>query len=424
VTRRASPRLGAYAGLSALGLLAALVVGRPELVVLVAPFALLLAVGLALGRRPQVNVDVAFERERALEGEEVAATIDVVAANAVERLEVLLALPLGLEADRHANPVALRLGTGEQRTIELKFRCARWGAYLPGQVVVRARDRLGIFTFEAAYDRRAQLRVYPQPELLVSLLKPLETQVFAGNQVSREKGDGIEFADIRLFAPGDRVRKINWRSSARRGELVVNERHPERNTDVVLFLDSFSEARTPELGTLDLTVRAAAALAGEYLARKDRVGVVSFGGVLNWLLPATGLVQLYRILDSLLDTEIVLNYAWKDLDVIPVRTLPPKALVVGLTPLLDERTVGALLDLRARRFDLAVVEISPEPFAPPGRGEADELAHRLWRHKRAALRYRFEGAGVPVVQWREGHPLAAALEEVASYRRQARLSRV
>ena len=71
MTRRASPRLGAYAGLSALGLLAALVVGRPELVVLVAPFALLLAVGLALGRRPQVNVDVALERERALEGEEV-----------------------------------------------------------------------------------------------------------------------------------------------------------------------------------------------------------------------------------------------------------------------------------------------------------------------------------------------------------------
>jgi uncharacterized protein (DUF58 family) len=422
VTRRASPRLGAYAGLSALGLLAALVVGRPELVVLVAPFALLLAVGLALGRRPRVDVGVTVERERALEGDEIEVALQVVAATPVERLEVLLALPSGLETGPRENPVALRLAAGEERTIELTVRCARWGAYLPGDVVVRARDRLGLFTFEAPFDRRQPLRVYPQPETLVSLLKPLETQVFSGNQVSRGKGEGIEFADIRPFASGDRVRKINWRASARRGELLVNERHPERNTDVVLFLDAFSEARSRDLGTLDLTVRAAAALAGDYLARKDNVGVVSFGGVLNWLLPATGLVQLYRILDSLLDTEVVLNYAWKNIEIIPVRTLPPKALVVGLTPLLDERAVVALLDLRARGFDLAVVEVSPEPFAPPGRSEADAVAHRLWRHKRAALRYRFERAGVPVVQWREGAPLAASIEEVSSYRRHARLS--
>jgi uncharacterized protein (DUF58 family) len=219
------------------------------------------------------------------------------------------------------------------------------------------------------------------------------------------------------------VRRINWRASARRGELVVNEMHPERNTDVILFVDSFSEARGEGQGTLDLTVAAAAALAERYLARKDRVGVVGFGGVLNWLLPATGLVQRYRIVDSLLDTEIVLNYAWKDIDVIPARTLPPKALVIGLTPLLDERAVGALLDLRARGFDLAIVDVSPVPFARAGADEAERLAHRLWVHRRAALRHRFERAGVPVVEWHEGMPLAAALEEVSAYRRHARVAR-
>ena len=52
VTRRGSPRLGAYAGLSAFGLVTSLVLGLPELVVLVAPFALLLGVGLAGARRP------------------------------------------------------------------------------------------------------------------------------------------------------------------------------------------------------------------------------------------------------------------------------------------------------------------------------------------------------------------------------------
>jgi uncharacterized protein (DUF58 family) len=265
--------------------------------------------------------------------------------------------------------------------------------------------------------------VYPRPEQLLTLLKPLETQVFAGNQVSRTKGEGIEFADLRPFVFGDRVRRINWRASARTGELVVNEHHPERNTDVILFLDSFTEARGEGGGTLDLTVRAAASLAERYLARKDRVGLVGFGGVLRWLLPETGLVQLYRIVDSLLGTEIVLSYAWKDIDVIPTGTLPPKALVVGLTPLLDDRGVGALLDLRARGFDLAIVEVSPVPFATAGEDESEELAHRLWRLKREALRFKFERAGVAVVEWHEGTPLAGPIEEVATFRQHARLSR-
>ena len=193
----------------------------------------------------------------------------------------------------------------------------------------------------------------------------MATQPFTGNEVARQKGDGLEFADLRPFAPGDRVRSINWRASARRaatGELVVNDRHPERNTDVILFLDSFAEARDAERSTLDLAVRAAATLASRYLERRDRVGIVSFGGILRWLVPGMGAAQRYRIVDSLLETEIVFNYAWKDVSVIPSRTLPPQALVLAVTPLLDERSVAALLDLRARGYDLAVVEVSPEPF--------------------------------------------------------------
>ena len=84
----------------------------------------------------------------------------------------------------------------------------------------------------------------------------------------------------------------------------MNEMHPERNTDVILFLDTFAEARARRARRRSTcTVRAAASLAERYLRRKDRVGVVGFGGILNWLLPATGLVQLYRIVDSLLDTR-------------------------------------------------------------------------------------------------------------------------
>jgi uncharacterized protein (DUF58 family) len=204
----------------------------------------------------------------------------------------------------------------------------------------------------------------------------------------------------------------------------VNETHPERNTDVVIFLDTFAEARGHGESTLDHAVHAAASLAVHYMREKDRVGLVAFGGVLNWLTASSGLVQLYRVLDSLLDAEIFLSYAWKDVNLLPVRTLPPHALVLALTPLLDERSVRALLDLRARGFDLAVVEISPVPFAPAGEQELDELARRLWLLRRDALRRRYLRLGVPVAEWRDGVPLQAVLEEVRTFRRHARVTRV
>ena len=111
---------------------------------------------------------------------------------------------------------------------------------------MRARDRLRIVTWEDRVERWVELKVYPTPESLSRIISPVETQAFAGSEVARVKGDGIEYADIRDYVPGDRLRAINWRASARRGSLVVNERHPERNTDVVLFVDSFVDVRGAE----------------------------------------------------------------------------------------------------------------------------------------------------------------------------------
>jgi uncharacterized protein (DUF58 family) len=424
VTRYVTPKLGAYTGLGALGLVGALALGLPELVVLAAPFTLCAALGLATAREPDVDVALELDRERALQHEEVDVRLVVTAARPVGRLELVVHLPDGLVVAGGTNPAVLRLSAGEERSLDLRVRAKRWGAYLVGDVFLRTFGPFGVVRYEARLDRRKPLKVYPAPEAVRSLLRPLRTQVFSGNRVAREKGEGIEFADLRPFAPGDRIRRVNWRASARRGELWVNELHPERNTDVILFLDTFAQARLGSSGTLDWAVAAATGLAERYLKEKDRVGFVSFGGVLNWLLPGTGPLQLYRIVDSVLDTEVILNYAWKDIDVIPRRTLPPQALVLALTPLLDDRATDALLDLHGRGFDLALVEISPFPFTERGRGKTGELAWRLWTLRRAAVRARFERAGVPVAAWNENVPLAAAIEEVTSFRRHARTLRV
>ena len=124
----------------------------------------------------------------------------------------------------------------------------------------------------------------------------------------------------------------------------MTDRHPEQASDVVLLLDTFEEAREGARGTLDAAVRAAATLVRAHLARRDRVGLVDFGGTLHWLEPAFGTSQLYRIIDALLSSEIAFSYAWRAVESIPRRVLPPGALILAVTPLLDERSIRLVTD--------------------------------------------------------------------------------
>jgi uncharacterized protein (DUF58 family) len=415
VTGYTSFRLPAYAVLAAAGLVAGLALGRVEPVALAAPFLLALVAGLA-AQEPEVSVHVSLDRDRVIEGDEITATIRLLSTRGVERLELFVPLPFELTAPARA----VRLRAGEEETVELKLRCERWGVFRVGRVLFRARDMLGLRSWEGEAGEPRELRVFPREETLRSLIAPLETQVFAGNQVSRARGEGIEFADLREWQPGDRLRRVNWRATALRRSLWVNEQNPERNTDVVLFLDTFAEVRAEGRSTNDRAVRAAATLAHIYLQRKDRVGLVGFGGFLSWLVPASGMRQLYAIVEALLTSEVVHSFAMRGVDVLPPRTLPPKALVLAITPLLDNRTAAALLDLRARGYDLIVVEVSPLELVAPKPGSELELAHRLWRLSRDALRWRYEQVGVPVVTWRDDEPLAVPIEEVNAFRHLAR----
>lgn len=419
MTRFTSARLPAYAALAVAGLVAGLALGRVEPVALAAPFVLAVAAAALTGRAPQLSVRVSFDRERVVEGEEVVVTVDVGSTDGVPRLDLLVPLPAELTAQA-ALAHSLRLRSGEERTVSFRVRCDRWGAFSLGPLLVRTGDVLGFRSWEGTAGEAEVLRVYPREETLRSLVAPLETQLFAGNQVSRTRGEGIEFADLRAWRPGDRVRRVNWRASALRGSLWVNEQHPERNTDVVLFLDTFAEVRAEGSSTHDRAVRAAATLAHAYLQRKDRIALVGFGGVLSWLPPRSGSRQLYAIVDTLLTSDVVHTFASRDVDFLPPRALPPKALVLAITPLLDDRSASALVDLRARGYDVIVVEVSPLALAEPDPGSQLELAYRLWQLSREALRWRFAQAGVPVVTWRDDLPLAAPLEEVNSFRHLAR----
>ena len=415
MTRYLSPRVHAYTALAAIALIGALAFGRPELAVLATPFVVFLGVALA-GVPLALDGELALDRERALEGENVLATITLNNRGAGTRVELR---PPGTDRLRtNAGPIECWLSAGERRAVGFELSVERWGVHAAGPAVVRAWDRLGAFTFECPVAGAPELRAYPHVDRLQRLVAPLRNRPVLGSQVSRERGEGIEFADLRPVIPGDRARSINWRASARRGVPYVNVQHPEQSADVVLFLDTFAEAERAVAGTLNAAVHAAAALASTYLTRRDRVALVSFGGVLSWLVGSPGTAQLYRIVDALLESHVKPSFRWTDITRVPVQLLPARALVLALSPLLDERGIGALLDLRARGHDLVVVEISP---LAADAVDSRALPLRLWRLQREALRARFERLGVPVAMWDRPHTdLDLVLQEVIAFRRHAR----
>jgi uncharacterized protein (DUF58 family) len=414
MTRSISPRLPAYAALVAVALIGALALGRPELAALATPFVVFL--GAALGSAPlKLDGEMELDRERVLEGERVIATVALANRGAGARVELR---PPGTERLRtSALPIECWLSAGERRAVAFELTVERWGVLATGPAVIRGNDRLGAFGLERPVSG-TEVRAYPRVDRLHSLVAPLMNRPVLGSLVSRERGEGIEFADLRPLVPGDRVRSINWRASARRGLPYVNLRHPEQSADVVLFLDMFAEAERAVAGTLDAAVHAAAALASTYLTRRDRVALVSFGGGLSWVAGNPGTMQLYRIVDALLESHVKPSFRWTDITRVPGQLLPVRALVLALSPLLDERGIAALLDLRARGHDLVVIEISPLAV-----GEADSraLSLRLWRLQRDALRARFERLGVPVVRWDRQHTgLDLVVQEVIAFRRHAR----
>ena len=230
----------------------------------------------------------------------------------------------------------------------------------------------------------------PGIERLRTLVSPARTQAAVGPRRSGARGEGLELAEVRPWVPGDHARRLHWRATARRGEPFVAERHPERAADVLIFVDTFADLPSPPAreGALTLAVRAASGLAEAHLRVRDRVGVVTFGGVLHWLAPGAGVGHALRITDALASSEVFMSYVAHDVAMVPPAILPSRALVIAITPLLDERGARALVDLCARGHDVTVIEID----APALLGADRDPVTRLWMLRRAAMRARLSRA--------------------------------
>ena len=403
VTWRAAPRLLQLATVSLLGVLAAVVTGQASLLLLAVPALAVLAVSGRPGPAT-LEVEAATSASRCFEGEDIELTVTLVSPQLLDEITVSLELA-GTAAlvSGPAGQTAVRCDRAQARWV---LRPGTWGRRTPGLARIRCRCG-GAWQADLEF-RPGTLEVFPHPPPARAWLVPAELRRRIGEHTARTPGAGVEFGGIRDYVPGDRLRDVNWAVSRRRGRLHTNQRADERAADLVVMIDGFSDVGPPGNSTIDLSVRGAAAIATAYLKVGDRVGAVALGGMLRWLSPGAGGTQFYRIAEMVLDVRGD-SAVTPDLDRIPRTALPPGALVILFSPLLDERAVAALTDLRGRGFPVVVVDVlRHEPPVPP-RSQLSALAVRVWRLDRAALRSSLAALGVPVVTWDSDEELDSAL---------------
>lgn len=421
--RRLSPRVGAYAAFAALFLLLSAASARLEPLALAVPFVVALILGLGRREGPRLEILRDVIGARVFEGEQTRVQITVRALTRLPLVEVAGPLPAGALLTTGSSLTLLSLREGEERRVSYSFRMPHRSVFELGPA--RARVHAGSAT--ASWDAEAggwlSCVVYPAPAPLRSSLVPRRTRSSVGSYPSQIAGEGFDFLDLRPFVAGDQTRRINWRATARRDTLVVNQFSAERNADVVLVMDVLSEAGAPGRSVLDLASRGAAALARHYLREKNRVGYLELGHYLHWELPGSGRRQWHRILELLAGLEVRERYLTFELSSVPRHILPPGAFVVGFSSLINPVWWRALAELRRRGHEVAIVAPwGPDAVRPCLRQSPEAgLAARIWDLDLRTTVAEIERVGVVCVPWRPGEPFDLVVQAVS--RAQRRLQR-
>ena len=406
-----TPQLGRLLAIALVFAGAALVLGRIEALVLAAPAAG--ALSWQLTRRPgTVTTAIRLSTGRCVEGDGVTVEVIVRADARVDEVAVALVLDDRLPVVEGSAHAVVSVSPGRPAVLTVVVRPTRWGVHAVGPV--RAVAHHAGHTLAAAVPAVAVqlLRVLPTDEGYRSRTALPLPRPLVGAHVARRPADGSEYAETRPYASGDALRRVDWKATARRGSLMVADRFPERTTEFVLFLDTFVDAGPAGATTLDIAVRAAIAIAHHHLPAMDRVGVVGFGGVIRWLPAGAGRRHFPRLVDHLIGVEELRTHAYRGLEMLPPAMLPSNALVIALSPLIDDRAVDALATLGGRGHGVVVVDTLPAGYRPVVDGELADLAVDVWRLERDAAVRALGEAGIPVVPWSAGSGLDVVLAAV------------
>lgn len=404
-----SGRLALLAALAApvVGLLAPSLVG-----VLVAAGVLVLGVLLDLALAAPVR-RLRLERTGGSSvrlGESVSSTLTVVpAGRRTARVLLRDAWPpsAGAAPTRHRVVVP----PGERRRVTTTLTPTRRGDRHADRVTVRSSGPLGLAARQGSHRVPGTVRALPpfasRRHLPARLARLRELD---GRRAVQVRGQGTEFDSLREYVPGDDVRSIDWRASARSPELVVRTWRPERDRHVLVVLDTGRSAavRVGDMPRLDVALDAALLLGALASQGGDRVDLLALdrevrasvlgagrGEVLPALVTATARLEAHLVETDMrrLATEVLARAGRRSL-VVLFTGLDEEAVVEGLEPVL-----GSLV----RRHTLLVAAVADPELAAmaAGRGDAEAVygaaAAEVVRAGRRAVAERLARRGVEVV---------------------------
>ncbi|MGD1061274.1 MAG: DUF58 domain-containing protein, partial [Methanomassiliicoccales archaeon] len=314
------------------------------------------------------------------------------------------------------------LQKGEIIRIHFTLRLNRRGFFEFRWIKVKASDRSLLFTETLDVWAQTSIRVLPHVENLKrAAIEPMKVRLSSGNVPSRLLGPGSDFFGLRAYVPGDELRRINWKASARGIDLITNEFKTERSGDVVIVIDArYDVGGTGGRRMVDLQVDAAASIASHLLRQRNRVGMVYLGDTLQIVPLAYGRRQFYRLLEVLVKAEPGMPKSTEGIKWALKRHFSRGTMVLLVTPLEDRSAVSLAEELSKRGREMLVV--SPDAIAERTRvlkeGAARDLAvrmSRLAREDRVAELRRY----CLVVDWNADGTLSRHLVGVRASRQRA-----
>lgn len=363
---------------------------------------------------PQLDVRREFESRRVGQGKPVGVTLHV--TNTGERLPSLVLadeVPRGLAVRSGSPRQMIRLAAGETFSCTYTVSGER-GRYRFSRVEARS------YGFAAERVRRAAHTVYgeltglpPRRTIEAIPLLPRRTLLYHGPIRAGVPGEGTDFFDVREYAEGDPLRRINWRASARHeGRLFTTDFERERIAEVGIIVDG-RLGRNPLVRGVSLfehSVAAAVSLSDSLLADGHRVGLITIGTGLSWTFPGYGKRQAERIYTALATATEGDSAVFDALDSVPTRVLPASSQVIVVSPVggSDVRAISVMV---ARGYSVIVVRPDPlslEPLPPTPAREA-AIARRLLTIDRVLTVRELERVGVPVVSWNVNEPFEACI---------------
>ena len=402
-------------------------VGRPDAVVIAAPLVL---VTLWSARRPDTEPRAATPLAALTvnEGEEVTweATVE-----GIPRGGVAAVVHPGqklLEVEPAAGVLVAEGADGDgpgSAVGRVALRPLRWGRRRLGDPAVAAYD--GWYSWRWGPVRLAGMRmtVLPVTAALDATAPAPHPRGLVGMERAARPGEGTEFAKVRPFGVGDRLRRIHWPVSARTGRLHVTATYADEDAHVAVLIDAVNDVGEStgidgERSSMDLAVRAAAVLSEHFLHRGDRVGIRVFGAWGVTMLPAsTGLLQLRRILDTLCLIEP--GTARGEDALVARQGLGAGTLALMLSPLIDRAATQQVAILNRAGIDVVVIDTLPPGMEEEAGTTPSALAWRIRMLQRRVETTRLASLGVPVVPWAGAHSLDQVLRDLTRRRATPRL---